>query len=329
MVASPHALASRAGVRAFERGGNALDAAIAAATTIAVVYPHMNGVGGDNLWLIHDAAAGRTRALDAAGRAAAAADPDAYRARFGGAIPERGGAAALTVPGVVSGWWEAHRYSATRMGSPLGWPALFEDAIAHARDGIAVSASQRREEADAPELFGPDAADDVRRTLWPVFHPEHGTAARLAQPGLARTLGAIAQGGADEFYRGALARRLVAGAAAVGSPLAYEDLARHRADWVEPLSVPYRGGEAVSLPPPTQGFAALAILGLLEGFDVAALDDADHVHLSVEATKLAFEDRDRYLADPAFVDVPVGRCLDPARLDQRRALISRRRARPA
>ncbi len=114
----------------------------------------------------------------------------------------------------------------------------------------------------------------------------------------------------------------------MGSPLTVQDLAEHRADWVEPLRLRYRDGEAVSFPPPTQGFAALAILGLLEGFDLAALDEADLIHLTVEATKLAFEDRDRWLTDPTACEVPVGRCLDADRLAERRRLISRRRARP-
>ena len=119
LVATPHALASEAGRTALRGGGNALDAAIAAAASIAVVYPHMNGIGGDNVWLLYDAGRQRLRALNAIGRSAAAVDLDAYRSRFGAAIPARGGAAALTVPGAVSGWWAAHVYSREVMGSPL------------------------------------------------------------------------------------------------------------------------------------------------------------------------------------------------------------------
>jgi gamma-glutamyltranspeptidase len=328
LVATPHALASEAGVAVMRQGGNALDAAIAAAATIAVVYPHMNGIGGDNVWLIYDAARGQLRGLNAAGRAAAAADRDGYLSRFGSAIPLRGGAAALTAPGTVSGWAAAHDYSRDAMGSRLAWGDLMVDAIRHARDGIPVSAGQRRVTAAATDLFSGKADDDVRRSLWPIYHPDRLTAERFVQPDLARTLARVASDGADEFYRGTLARRIAEAAAQAGSPLAATDLAEHRADWVEPLRMRYREGEAVTLPPPTQGFAALAILALLEGFDVASRDDADHVHLAVEATKLALEDRDRYLADPTVVDVPVARCLDPDRLSRRRALISRRAARP-
>jgi oxamate amidohydrolase len=326
-VASPHALASDAGLAILRAGGNALDAAIAAAATIAVVYPHMNGVGGDNVWLVHDAGRQRLRALNGAGRAARTADLPTYRARFGAAIPTRGGAAALTVPGAVSGWWQAHRYSRETMKSPIAWADLLEAAIAHAREGIDVSAGQRRVTAATPALFAAGVADEVRRTLWPLYHPDRLASGRLTQPALADTLSAIASGGAEEFYRGPLGQRLAAGAAAVGSPLTVDDFAKHEANWTEPVRLPYRGGEVASFPPPAQGFAALAILGLLEGFDVATLDDADLVHLTVEATKLAFEDRDLWLADPDFVDVPVAVALNRDRLATRRRLISRRAAR--
>lgn len=327
-VATPHALASDAGLAILRAGGNALDAAIAAAAALAVVYPHMNGVGGDNFWLVYDAGHRRLRALNGSGRAALTADLQSYRRRFGAAIPARGGAAALTVPGAVSGWWESHRYSRDVMKSAIAWSALLETAITYAGEGVDVSAGQRRVTAATPTLFEPRADEAVRRTLWPLYHPDRLAADRLAQPALAATLEAIARGGADEFYRGALARRVAAGAAAVGSPLSVDDFAKHEATWTEPVRLPYRAGEAVSFPPPAQGFAALAILGLLEGFDVASLDDTDLVHLTVEATKLAFEDRDRWLADPDVVDVPVATALDPGRLAARRRLISRRAARP-
>jgi gamma-glutamyltranspeptidase len=327
-VATPHALASDAGLAILRVGGNALDAAIAAVATLAVVYPHMNGVGGDNVWLVYDAGRQRLRALNGAGRAARTADLDTYRQRFGAAIPTRGGAAALTVPGAVSGWWEAHRYSREAMKSPIAWADLLERAIAHAQEGIEVSAGQRRVTAATPALFAATVADEVRRTLWPLYHPDRLAEGRFTQSALAVTLTAIARGGAEEFYRGPLAQRLAAGAAAVGSPLGVDDLAKHEATWTEPVRLPYRGGELASFPPPAQGFTALAILGLLEGFDVASLDETDLVHLTVEATKLAFEDRDRWLADPDVVDVPVALALDRERLDARRRLISRRAARP-
>lgn len=327
VVATPHTLASEAGLAMLRGGGNALDAAIAAATTIAVVYPHMTGIGGDSAWLIFDGARRRLLALIAVGRSAAAATLQTYRARAE-AIPTRGGAAALTVPGAVSGWMEAHAYSHDRLGSPIGWAALLESAIAHARDGFAPSAGQRRVTAAAADLFGAPAPPEVRRTLWPIYHPRRLAGERFTQAALATTLARLATAGGDDFYRGELGRRLAAAAAAAGSPLLAEDFADHRAEWTEPLRVRYRDGEAASLPPPTQGFAALAILALLDGFDVRALDDVDYIHVAVEATKLALADRDRWLADPSAVAVPVERCLDAARLAHRRRRIARRRAMP-
>jgi oxamate amidohydrolase len=329
LVATPHALASKAGLAVLERGGNAVDAAVAAGAAIAVVYPHMNGIGGDSFWLIYDARGRRLRALNAAGRSAAAAELETYRARFGAAIPVRGGAAALTVPGVVSGWWAAHALSRDSLASPIAWSALLEAAIVHAREGFPPSPGQRRETADATDLFADATPRDLREGLWRVFHPDLLGRERFVQSDLASTLEEIALGGADAFYRGALAARIARGAGAAGSPLTADDLARHQPEWVEPLRVAYRGGEAASFPPPTQGFAALAILSLLEGFDVGSLGEADYVHVVVEATKLAFEDRDRYLADPTQATVPVARCLDPARLAERRRRISRRAAMPA
>jgi gamma-glutamyltranspeptidase/glutathione hydrolase len=208
----------------------------------------------------------------------------------------------------------------------VSWTALLEAARHHAREGFPPSAGQRRVTHAATDLFGDGADAALRAALWPVYHPDRLAAGRLVQHDLAATLDQLADGGADEFYRGALARRIVEEAARAGSPLTAEDLGTHRAAWVEPLRVPYRAGEAVSFPPPTQGFAALAILALLDGFEVAQLDDADRVHVAVEATKLAFADRERYLADPTVTEVPVAHCLDRARLAGRRGRISRRRA---
>src|SRR5262249_24110987 len=158
-------------------------------------------------------------------------------------------------------------------------------AIEHAREGIAVSPGQRRVTAAATDLFSSAADGDVRRTLWPIYHPERLDGGRFVQAEPATTPAWLARDGAAAVYRRASARRIADAAARVGSPLAAADLAEHRADWVEPLRLRYRQGEAASLPPPTQGFAALAILAMLESFDVAALDDTDYVHLAVEATK--------------------------------------------
>lgn len=327
MVASPHHLASQSGVSVLRDGGNAVDAALAAAATIAVVYSHMNGVGGDNFWLIQAAGEARVRALRGAGRSAAAATIDWYRARgMGDAIPTRGGPAALMVPGAVDGWWQAHRFSRDELGSPITWPRLFDDAIAYARGGFSPSRSQRTPPAREPDLFAETAIEPLRRGLWPLYHPEALARGPLVQRDLARTLEAIRDGGPEAFYRGELARRLCAALGEAGSPLAPGDLAGHRSEWVEPLRVRWAGGEAVGFPPPTQGMSALAILALSEAFDLGSLSEADYVHVLVEATKLAFADRDLHLTDPGFMPVSAEELLAPERLARLGAAISRRRA---
>jgi gamma-glutamyltranspeptidase/glutathione hydrolase len=328
VVAAPHALAAATGREVFRDGGNALDAAVAGVADLAVVYPHMNGVGGDSFWLIFDAERGEVRALNAAGRAAAGADLATYRRKFGARIPTRGGPAALTVPGTVSGWWEIHRYSQEYLGSRVSWRRLLAPAVAHARAGVPLSDGYRRNVRAASALFDDAAPEEVRTTLWPIYHPARLDTDGLVQSDLADSLDQIIEGGPGELYGGALGRRLAEAASASGSPLSVTDLAQHRADWVTPLRTRYREGVAVSFPPPTQGFAALAILGILEGFEITGLPEDAYVHLVVEATKLAFEDRDRYLADPDFVAVPVDRCLDPAHLAGRRAAIDAHHARP-
>jgi gamma-glutamyltranspeptidase len=329
MVATPHLLATQSGLAALRAGGNALDAAIAAAATIAVVYPHNNGLGGDNVWLIYDARRQRLRALCGVGRAARAASIDWYAARgITSAIPARGGPAALTVPGVVDGWWQAHEYSRATMGSPIGWPALLADAIRYAREGFQASDGQRVPPPREPDLFTDRAPGEIRGWLWPLYHPEALRRGPLVQRDLARTLEAVRDGGTEAFYLGDIARRLVAAAAAVGSPLAVEDLAEHRSDWMEPLRIAYAEGQVASFPPPTQGMSALAVLGLTERFDMGPLPEADYIHVLVEATKLAFEDRDRHLTDPAHMRVSPAELLAPERLQARARLISRERARP-
>jgi oxamate amidohydrolase len=315
MVATPHLLASQSGVAALRAGGNAVDAAIAAAATTAVVYPDTNGVGGDNFWLIYDARERTLRALSGAGRAAREASIPWYAARgISAAIPTRGGLAALTVPGAVDGWWQAHRYSRDSLGTAVGWKDLLADAIAYARDGFAPSAHLRNPPAREPDLFAADAHDDCKRGLWPRYHPDVLAKGPLVQTDLARTLEAIRDGGADEFYRGSLGRRIADAAGASGSPLNRGDFADHRSDWMEPLTIPYAGGLAASFPPPTQGMSALAMLGIAEAFDLASRGEADYVHILAEAAKLAFADRDRHLTDPAFMRVAPAELLEGARL---------------
>ena len=308
IVASPHPLATVAGLEVLQRGGTAVDAAVAVGATLAVVYPHMTGLGGDSFWLCWDARAARLGALQAAGAAAAAATPDLYRQRGLTEIPARGPLAALTVPGAVDGLWTAHRFSRERLGSTLPWGDLLQAAIRHAADGIPVSPCQARVTGGAADLL---AAGEPAFAPFRATYLDGGAApapgSPLVQPRLGRTLDRLAREGGRAFYEGDLAAEIGRACLAVGSPLRASDLAAHHSRWVEPVTVPYRGGVAASVPPPCQGLVALAVLGMLEGTDVSAVgrDRADYVHLAVEATKLAFGDRDRWLADPERAAVPV------------------------
>lgn len=334
VVASPHPLATMAGLQVMLRGGTAVDAAVAAGATLAVVYPHMTGLGGDSFWLGWDARRQQLRGLAACGAAAARATPALYRAQGLDAIPPRGPLAALTVPGAVDGLWEAHRWSREALGSPLPWGDLLADAIRHAAAGFAISVGQSVERDRAVEwLAREDPAFHGFRQTYLVDERDPAGIRPLAQPRLGRTLERLAREGGRAFYEGELAAEIGRACEEVGSPLRAADLAAHRSRWVEPLTVPYRGGLAASLPPPSQGLALLAILGVLDAlglpFAQAWSRSAEYVHVVVEATKLAFADRDRWLADPDVAPVPTARLLDPAYLRERAGAIRLDAAAPA
>jgi len=315
MVTAPHHLATQAGLAILRKGGNAVDAAIASAAVLAVVYPQMCTPGGDSFWLISNGRTGEVRALNASGRAARKASIDFYHSQGINKIPPHGWLAANTVPGAVSGWDEAHRFSREVLGSTLSWAELLDDAIAYAQYGCPVSTSLARWTS-----IDTDPNDMEYRCLqrFPEFSRiflKEGGPLRvgdiLRQPDLARTLSLIAEHGAREFYEGSIARAIAEDMEQNGGLLSLEDFARHHADWQEPISVGYRGLTAYNCPPNSQGMAALAILNILNNFDVRALGEgtADYYHAIIEATKEAFLDRDTYLTDPDFADIPLRRLL--------------------
>lgn len=322
MVSSPHYLASASGLDVLRRGGSAVDAAIAVNATLCVVYPHMAGVGGDGFWLISEPETGGVQALHAAGPAAQAATRDYYRERgCTDRIPERGPLAALTLPGVVDGWRVAHE----RHGR-LPWAELFADAINYARDGMAIARSLADWLADDADIL--QQHPDTARVYLPEGKPQR-EGARLIQSDLAQTLEQIATKGARAgFYEGDVAKRICEALSAGGSPLRVEDFAQYQAMWVDPISTTYRGYEVVQFAPSTQGFAALQIMNLLEGFDVASWGEgtADYYHHIVEAIKVAFADRDEWLTDPNFVNIPLEQLLSKEYAAQRRSLIESGRA---
>jgi gamma-glutamyltranspeptidase len=321
MVTSPHSLASQAGVDVLRAGGSAVDAAIATSAALSVLYPHMTGLGGDAFWLIHDAKTKSVRYLDGGGRAAATGTLDWFRSRGHTEVPFRGILpATLTTPGAVSSWAEAHAaYGRLPLARSL------ETAIGYARDGFPVT----ERVAGFIELVAADLAPHAETMA--IFMPD-GKAPRagslLRNPGLARTLEAVAAGGRAGFYEGAIARELARFAREKGGFFTEADLAAQTARWGEPIRGTYRDVTIYETPAPTQGFAVLEMLNLVEPFELHKREfrGADHAHLLVQAKQIAYHDRDRHLGDPRFTDVPMERLISKRYADERRSLIDPARA---
>ncbi|HZU62470.1 MAG TPA: gamma-glutamyltransferase [Novosphingobium sp.] len=301
LVVAPHFAAAEAGRAVLAAGGNAVEAAVAVAATIAVVYPHMNSIGGDGFWLIHRPGQPMT-GVDACGRAAAAADLALYAGHA--TVPWRGPLAANTVAGALSGWARALEIA----GGSLPLESLLATAIAHAEEGIAVTAGGA---ANA-------AAKSAELTACPgayaaIFEPD-GRPLRegeiLRQPALAQTLRRLAAEGLDSFYRGALAADIAADLAALGSPVSAADLAAHVAEESLPLASRIAGATLYNHRPPTQGIASLLILTLADRLAKGSEGSFTHVHALVEATKQAFLWRDRHCGDPAYMDEAAQDLLD-------------------
>jgi len=321
MVVCPHHQASQVGAEILRQGGTAVDAAIATQAALGVVYPHMTGVGGDAFWLIYDAQTEELVGLNGSGRAAAAATPAFYTERGYDTIPPRGPLAAVTVPGAVDAWGQAHQ----RFGQ-LPWASLLHPAIALAERGYPVTGSQahwtRRDYADfQTHTPGPNPFLPQNQV------PKAGDL--LTNPDLARTLQQIAEDGVAAFYQGAIATHIANYLESVGGLLTAADFAEHTSSWVQPIETTYRGYRVAQLPPNSQGFALLQMLNLIEPFDLAHIGQgtADYYHLMVEATKLAFVDRDRWLTDPTFVDIPLAALIDKQYSDRQRQQIQWHKAR--
>ena len=321
MVCSGHYHASLAGIRVLLTGGNAIDAAIATAAALGIVEPHMSGAGGDGFLMIHDAATGTTRCVLAAG----AAPSGARRERFlATGIPSKG-IRSVSVPGLVAGWLLAHR-SYGRL--PL--EQVFAPAIELAEEGFPISPKLAAALAAEAEAGSPLFTHPPSRA---IFYP-HGRPPQAGEvvrnPDLARTLAAIAREGEAWFYRGPMADALLALSDAMGGLFTPADLATHAARFAEPIRTTYRGLEILESPPPTSGHVLLQELNLVERFDLRALgfQSAAALHVMIEAKKLAFADRERYLADPACTDVPVDWLISKEYAAERARLIDPDRAMP-
>jgi len=323
MVASPHSLASAAGVDALRAGGSAVDAALATGAALSVLYPHMTSVGGDAFWLVYEAQTGRVRYLNGGGCAARGASIDWFRARGMKEVPLRGFLpATLTTPGAVASWCAAHeRYGRLPFSRDLA------SAIGYAREGFPVTGRLAR----AIELHASDGS--LNAGALAIFAPG-GVApragSRLVNRGLALVLERIAEGGREGFYGGETARSLAAFSRAGGGFFDEADLASQRASWGEPVSGTYRGLRVFETPPPTQGFTVLEMLNLVEGYEIGRMDPLgpELAHLLVQAKQIAYHDRDRLLADPEFRPVPVEKLVSKEYAEERRRLIRADRALP-
>lgn len=323
MVVSQSEIASRIGADVLRRGGNAVDAAVAVAFALAVVLPRAGNLGGDGFMLVHMAEPARTVAIDYRSVAPAAATREFF-VNSKGRTSDRArlGHTAAAVPGTVAGLWHAHRKFGT-----LPWKDLVAPAIELAEKGVALSHDEAHALEWARKRLSVTAAGKR------IFFKEDGTAYApgevLRQPQLAWSLRQIAEGGADAFYRGEIAKRIAADMARHGGLITEKDLASYRVAERKPISTTYRDVVVVTMPPPSGGgVAVLQMLNVLEQFDLRSLGagSAASIHLLAEAMKLAYVDRARYVGDPDFVKLPLQGLISKRYAAERARLISRRRA---
>ncbi|MGX6648218.1 gamma-glutamyltransferase [Maricaulaceae bacterium MS644] len=327
MAATAHPLASQIALDVMKAGGNAVDAAIAANAALGLMEPTGNGIGGDLFVLIWDPETREVYGLNAAGRSPQNLSYEQLIEIVGedGSIPALG-TLPVSVPGTVDGWFTLHE----RFGS-MPMDQVLAPTISYAENGFPVPETiayyWNRNMSIFAERFANgefEEFDNARAT----YLTEDGDAPREGEifrnPDLANTLRQIAEGGRDAFYEGDIARTIGAYMERIGGYLTYEDFASHRSEWVEPAGVNYRGYDVWEIPPQGQGIAALQMLQILEGFDLAAMGfmSPESLHVQIEAKRLAFEDRARYYADPDFADIPLEELLSEAYADRRRALIS-------
>jgi gamma-glutamyltranspeptidase/glutathione hydrolase len=312
-VSSDHPLASAAGYEVLRRGGNAVDAAVTMAGVLAVVRPHMNGVGGDAFAIFYDGETGEVMGMNGSGRAGRLATPEFFDTGEGDAGIPQTGARSVSVPGTVAAWADAlERFGTITLAEALA------PAIRYARDGFVVSTRLSSDFASQ----GGDLNEHGRALYLPGGSPPP-VGSLLRNPELAATLERIAARGRAGFYEGPVAQSLSTFLEAEGGYLRAEDFAAHTTTWVEPISASYLGLTFLALPPNTQGMAQLTQMRMAEQFDLAAMghNSADYLHTLIEIKKLAFADRDAWAADPEFADIPLDRLLADDYLQQRAGMV--------
>jgi gamma-glutamyltranspeptidase/glutathione hydrolase len=315
IVATSHYLASQAGAQILQRGGSAMDAAITANAVLGVTEPMMNGMGGDLFLIYWDAKAGKLYGLNSSGWAPQKLTID-FLARQGITSMPHEGIQTVTVPGAVEGWSQAHH----RFGR-LPWKELFTAAIYYAEHGYAVP--EIVHDYWVPEEAKLQKTEESRRVFLPGGHvPEQGE--KFVNPDLAKALRMVAEQGRDAFYKGAIAQAIVQTSSVFGGTMQPADLADFSAEWVEPISIDYRGWKIYELPPNVQGMAALEMLNIMGTFqpDKDGPQGTVELHKKIEAMKLAYSDLYRYNADPRFAKVPVKGLLSKEYAAQRAALIN-------
>lgn len=318
MVATSHPLATQAALDVLKKGGSAIDAAIAADAVLGVVEPTGAGVGGDLFAIIWSAEKGKLYGLNGSGRSPRSLKLEYFKENGYEFIPSFG-PLPVSVPGCVDGWFEMHE-----MFGRLPMKDILQPAITYAREGFPVTeviafalkqAESLKEYPNIKEVYMPGGRPPVKGEVF-------------KNPLLANTLDKIVKGGRYEFYKGSIAKDIAAFMKKQGGFLTYDDMYRHHSEWVEPVSTNYRGYDIWELPPNGQGIAALQILNILEGYDIASMGfgSAEYMHLFTEAKKLAFEDRAKYYADPFFSKMPVAELLSKKYAAERRKLIDREKA---
>jgi gamma-glutamyltranspeptidase len=326
LAVAPHARAAESAAGVLAEGGNAVEACVAMAATLSAVYPHMTGLGGDSFWLLHRP--GRpVQSILACGRSAANLDSEDYLNAGYATVPYRGGRAAITVAGTLSGWEAALDISARHWEGRLPLSRLVSDAVTLCRNGYRVSRSQARATAGKLDQLADRPGFGA---LFLVNGRPPAVGAELTQPALADTLERLARAGLDDFYRGELADSIARDLARLNSPLTREDLASHRVLLAEPLRLRLGGARLYTTGAPTQGAATLMILALFarRPKGIAATEDVDTVHWLVEASKQAFAVRNREIRDPARMRVPAQTLLEDARLEALAGALDDRRAAP-
>ncbi len=320
IVATSQPLASAAGLSVLERGGNAIDAAVTAAAVLSLVEPHMTGIGGDMFAIVWSAKEHRLTGLNASGRAGSGMTLEALRARGLAEIPTDG-AVPITVPGALSGWAALlERYGTITLAQALA------PAIRLADEGFPVSPIIARQWAEQVARLRDD--EGARATFLVDGVRAPGAGEWFRNPDLAGSLRAIARHGTGELYGGALGQRIVERVAALGGFLTLEDLRRQKAEWVQPISVPFRGYRVWELPPNNQGVAVLEMLRILEPDDLRSLghNSAPYLHRLIEAKKLAFADLAQFIGDPAAMPGPADRLFSDPFIAERRSHLDTARA---